>query len=1091
MMLTPSFLVRSACLAALLNLPFIALSGAAVEVAPRPIRVLFLGHESEHHNSGKYLPYLMERFGREAIFFDYFTTPDCLNPETLALYDTVMLYANHGQITEPQMKALDEFVESGHGFVPVHCASACFGNSPEFIKLVGGRFKSHGGEVFKASIVKPGHPIMEGVNEYETWDETYAHDQLNEEGRELLMERVEENHREPWAWVRQQGKGRVFYTASGHDERTWKNPDFQLKLRNAIVWSVGDKTKKEWETFLASREKEVREKNANVANYERRPEPITYQHPFSVNGSMERTQVPADMKLELFASEPDIRKPISFTFDERGRCWVAETSDYPHGVKPDGVGSDSIRICEDTDGDGKADKFTVFAEGLNIPTGLVFANGGVIVSQPPRFLFLKDTDGDDKADVREEIMTGWGIGDTHAQASNLHYGLDNWLYGCVGYSGFHGNVAGKPMNFGQGTYRFKADGSNLEFLHQFSNNSWAQSQNQWGDQFGGTANGAPIFYGGIPQTAFPEGMRGMTAKRINLVNEAHAITPNYRQVDVMGGYTAAAGSAFIYSDNLPPRMQGMALVTEPTMKLIALMDVRADGAGYVAHDGFNLVASSDEWMSPVFAEVGPDGAVWFADFQNFIIQHNPTPSAGNGGYDAKTGAGGAHENPLRDHERGRIYRVVWNQAKKPAMTSLKDASDTELVRALGTDNPFWRLKAQQMLVEGSREGAVPMLRKGIVENGNNDSVGAVHALWTLHGLGELDEATHRSALLAGDPGLRRNAVRALGSDEASQSLLFGSGTLSDPDHVTRLAAMIKLSQFPPSTEIATLVGGMSSDPELTKDEWLAEAVRILSQKHNPFQDGPNVLANSGFEEATGTTPAAWKEVSYGTAPGNANHSWQIASDVKHAGQQALTLEGKGGYTEKAMVLQAELKPNTYYRLTGWIRTEELRGRVFLADRARGAETSPVSGTTDWQEVELLFNSGEIPRAEIHLVYTAEKGKAWFDDVRLIEMVPVGAGESEAGPGDAERGEAVFWNHPIAACMNCHMLGGKGSTVGPPLDGVGSRQDEAYLLESLINPNAKLAKGFDSIPISSMPPMEQILKPQELADVLAFLKSLKE
>ena len=116
-------------------------------------------------------------------------------------------------------------------------------------------------------------------------------------------------------------------------------------------------------------------------------------------------------------------------WDERGRCWVAETSDYPHGVKPGGEGNDRIKICEDTDGDGKADKFTVFADGLNIPTSLTFANGGIIVAQPPRFLFLKDTNGDDKADVRQDIMTGWGIGDTHAGPSNLKYGLDNKIWG--------------------------------------------------------------------------------------------------------------------------------------------------------------------------------------------------------------------------------------------------------------------------------------------------------------------------------------------------------------------------------------------------------------------------------------------------------------------------------------------------------------------------------------------------------------------------------------------------------------------------------------------------------------------------------------
>jgi putative membrane-bound dehydrogenase-like protein len=1058
-----------------------------LSAAPRPIRVLFLGHESEHHNSGKYLPYLMERFGREAIYFDYFTTPDCLNPETLSLYDTVMLYANHGNITDAQYQALDNFVGSGRGFVPVHCASACFGNSPKFIEMVGGRFKSHGDGVFKATILEPGHPVMKGVNEYETWDETYVHDQLNEKGRKLLMERVEGEHREPWAWVRQQGKGRVFYTASGHDERTWKNPDFQLKLRNAIVWSVGEKVKGDWEQFLASREEEVREKSPHVANYERRPEPVTFQHPFSVKGSMERTQVPTDMRLELFASEPDIRKPIAFAFDERGRCWVAETSDYPHGVKPDGVGSDSIRICEDTDGDGKADKFTVFAEGLNIPTGLVFAKGGVIVSQPPRFLFLKDTNGDDKADVREEIMTGWGIGDTHAQASSLHYGYDNWLYGCVGYSGFGGEVGGKRLGFGMGTYRFKADGSALEFLHQFSNNSWAHSQNQHGDQFGGTANGAPIFYGGIPKTAFPDGMRGMTAKRINLVNEAHAITPNYRQVDVMGGYTAAAGSAFIHSANLPPRLQGKALVTEPTMKLIGLMDVRPDGAGYVAHDGFNLVASTDEWMSPVFAEVGPDGAVWFADFQNFIIQHNPTPSQGSGGYDAKTGVGGAHENPLRDHERGRIYRVVWNQAKKPAITSLKGASDAALVKALASDNQFWRLKAQQMLVEGGKKAVVPALKEVIAAN--NGNLAAIHALWALQGLGELDEATHRAALLGRDGGLRRNAVRALGSDAAAQSLLFGSGTLSDPDAATRLAAMVKLSEFPTSPEITTLVGRSSGDPAILKDEWLAEAARLLSQKHNPFKEGANVLANSGFEEADGGVPAAWKEENYGTAPGNPGSAWQVAGDIKHAGAASLHLEGKGGFTEKAMVLKADLKPNTYYRLAAWIRTEDLHGRAFIVDRARGAEIPPLSGTSDWREVDMLFNSGDIPRADLHLVFAAEKGKAWFDDVRLIEMLPLDSGEAQAG--DAGRGESIFWKHPVAACMNCHMLGGKGSAVGPALDGIASRKDEAYLLESLVNPNAALAEGFNQVPVSPMPPMGLILKPQELADVLAFLKGLKK
>ncbi|MDB6071490.1 MAG: enterochelin esterase-like enzyme, partial [Verrucomicrobiales bacterium] len=375
---------------------------------------------------------------------------------------------------------------------------------------------------------------------------------------------------------------------------------FLTPLKEKLLAAIGSERRQEWEKFTQQREGEQREAKPTVANYERRPQPLTYQHPLSVKGSMKRTQVAPDLKLELFAAEPDIMKPIALAWDARGRCWVAETSDYPHGVTPGGEGNDRIKICEDTDGDGKADKFTVFADKLNIPTSLTFANGGLIVSQPPRFLFLKDTDGDDKADERRDLITGWGIGDTHAQANNLHYGIDNWFYGCVGYSAFDGTVGGERKRFTQGTYRFRADGSALEFLHQFTNNSWGQSANDAGDQFGGTANGAPLFYGGIPASHVPAGMRVMTAKKINTEDNVHTITPNYRQVDVMGGYTAAAGSNFVYSAKLPARLQGKALVCEPTIKTISLMDVKTTGAGLTAGDGFILVASTDEWMSPVF-----------------------------------------------------------------------------------------------------------------------------------------------------------------------------------------------------------------------------------------------------------------------------------------------------------------------------------------------------------------------------------------------------------------------------------------------------------------------------------------------------------
>jgi len=875
----------------------------------------------------------------------------------------------------------------------------------------------------------------------------------------------------------------------------WSDAGFIGSVRSKVLEAVGETRRAEWQKFLNQREPEVREPSPTIANYERRAEPLTLQHPFSVKGSVERTQVPADMHLELFAAEPDIAKPIAFAWDDRGRLWVCETRDYPHDVQPDGKGRDSIKICEDTDGDGKADKFTVFADHLNIPTSLVFVNGGVIVSQPPRMLFLKDTNGDDKADVRQEIMTGWGIGDTHAQANNLHWGYDNWLYGCVGYSGFNGTVGGKEMRFAQGTYRFKADGSALEFLHQFSNNSWGQSANEFGDQFGGTANNAPIFYGGIPASVVPRGVKVMTAKRINLEDKVHTITPNFRQVDVFGGYTAAAGSAFIYSGNMPARVQGMAMVCEPTMKTISLMDVQPDGAGYVAKDGFNLVASTDEWMSPVFAEVGPDGAVWFSDWQNYIIQHNPTPSYERGGYAAKTGVGGAHENPLRDHARGRIYRVVWDKATKPAITSLKGASTAQLVSALGNDNPLWCLTAQRLIVEGKRTDAIPALKQAIT---NSNVRAAIHSLWSLHGLGQLDDATHQAALLHKDTAVRRNATRALGNDERAQKIFFSAGVVSDPNPITKLAAFAKLAEFPTSKDIQTVAGSLAKNSSLRADEWLNDAVRLVAKKHNAeiHREGPNLLPNPGFEEVgPDGFPIGWKRRDYMRGDRSAEAEWALVKGEGKArsGEAAMRIIARSKNNQAidtSFFADVDLKPNTQYRLSAWIKTYALRGgKVSLNDHIGRAETDKITAReSDWTEVEAIFNSKDRPRASINILFVASGGDGYFDDVKLSELLPLEE-ETKLVAGDVKRGEEIFHKH-AAACVLCHMLKGEGSTVGPALDGIATRKDAAYIKQSLLEPSAVLAPGYEQLGLSPMPPMGDIFNAQELADIQAYLQTLK-
>jgi putative membrane-bound dehydrogenase-like protein len=864
---------------------------------------------------------------------------------------------------------------------------------------------------------------------------------------------------------------------------------YTAAAKTKILAAAGPARVAAWEKFLAQREPEQREARPTIANYEKRTQPVTFQFPFNVKGSLERTQVAPDLRVVLFAGEPDIAKPIFMAWDERGRLWVAETRDYPHNVKPDGMGNDSIKICEDTDGDGRADKFTIFADHLNIPTGFVFANGGIVIAQSPRFLFLKDTDGDDKADVRTEIMTGWGINDTHATANNLHYGLDNWLYGAVGYSGFKGTVGGVEKQFAQGTYRFKADGSALQFLHQFTNNTWGQSANAFGDQFGSTANNAPIFFGGIPATIVPKGVRAMTAKRINTEDKDHTITPNFRQVDVMGGYTAAAGSAFIYSDNLPARLQGKAMVCEPTMKDIALMDVQRDGAGYVANDGFNLVASTDEWMSPVFAEVGPDGAVWFSDWQNYIIQHNPTPTLERGGYAAVTGVGGAHENPLRDHARGRIYRVVWDQAKPAKITSLKGASTAQLVAALGDGSPFWRLTAQRLLVEGRYTDAVPALKQAVTTGA---PLTAIHALWTLHGLGQLDEATHRAALVNADAAVRRNAVRALGSDAQSVALFFASSVVSDPDSLTKLDALVKLAEFSETKQIQTIVANLVRNPANQSDEWLKEATRILGRIHGAalYRMGDNLIASSGFESfGADGLPAGWQRRDTGTREGNKTATWTAATGEKefHSGRQSVRLTAPAD-ADTGLYTEVTVKPNTQYRLAGWVKTKTLSGRINFGEASSKAETDIIRRRdSDWAEIETDFSTGNRTQATIKLVFSG-RGEVLLDDVRLTELIPLDD-PNKLIIADATRGAQLFYKHP-AACVLCHAVKGQGSSVGPALDGIASRATAAYIHESLMEPSKVIAKGFEQYKISPMPPMGDIFSPQELSDIEAFVQTLK-
>ncbi|MDQ8184204.1 ThuA domain-containing protein [Pelagicoccus sp. SDUM812002] len=811
-------------------LPFSSAQSAGDEGV---IDLLFIGHGqregSGYHLSHLFAPVFNRSLGGEKIRMKYVETTDVLNTADLAEADVVMLYANYSEITTEQEKALLSFVEDGGAFLPVHCASACFGHSEAFVDLVGARFKSHGYEEFSTRIAEghEDHPIVEGYEGFVTKDETYVHADHNDEGREVLMYREDE----PWSWTREQGKGRVFYTAYGHDMNTWGQAAFHDLMIRGILWAVGDEKREANRELVASLPKLEYTEADTIPNYRQQSPAPQLANAFSPDDSEALSMVSRGFELKLFVGEPDIVNPIAFAWDERGRLFVAETVDYPNNVDPNQEGNDRIIICEDTDGDERADKFTVFAEGLNIPTGLTPVDGGWIVSQAPHMLFLKDTDGDDRADVKYPINDYWGTRDTHAGPSNLRYGLDNKIWGAVGYSNVNETTQGE---FGQGVFRMDADSGVVEPIGMFSNNTWGLGISEDFEIFGSTANSAPAWHVPLwrPFTyERNEKIPSRLSARIDDFSQIFPVTHHFLQVDGHGRYTAGSGFNIYTARSFPESFWNRAAFEGgPTGHVLGQFLLEEKGSSYVAHNSGAILASVDEWLSPVFTDVGPDGQLWVADWYNFIIQHNPRPTKGRAGFEGEIGLGNAHENPLRDRHHGRIYRIVAKDSIPSRKLDLADATTEELVEALWNDNMFWRTTAQRILVREKRREAVPALRKILLEDDSVDAIGlntrSIHAVWALQGLGAFnldssqDEAAVKKALEHPSAAVRKNAVMALTETGGEEELSLAASLVGDDDAKTRLKALLALGLLPSSEDLVDTI--YENRDTLTRDEYLAQ-----------------------------------------------------------------------------------------------------------------------------------------------------------------------------------------------------------------------------------------------------------------------------
>ena len=698
----------------------------------------------------------------------------------------VMYAAEGGTISGEQRANLQKFLQRGGGVVVIH--DAVCGKYPQWFKtIIGGAWEHQHSKWFEGNVAfyfQDSHnPITDGASNFDFDDEIYFDLHLMPEARILASSYAPDkrNTKEgrilpsvydivPQMWTYEQTLSggqpyRAFVSIPGHNYKTFNLPHYRALLLRGIAWAG-----KRNVDLLASKAE-----LASLRYPEGGPSP-----PEKTAGMI---KVHPDFKVNLVAAEPLINKPISLDWDPAGRLWVAETPEYPFRYDRFRPPRDRISILEDTNGDGRMDKKTVFYEGLDLVTSLVFYRDGVIVSQAPDIYWLRDTNGDGKADQKVVLFTGFGTNDTHAVISNLRWGLDGWIYASLGYSKGDIYSGDRQTHFGKvsdGIIRFKPDGSAIEQFCSKGSNTWGVDIAPDGEIYFSQANGNHINHVVMPEPVLARGKVGDTTsfKTIEDHDRSFPIRSYdkqaYVQIDFVGGFTAAAGSCIYNGGAWPDKYNDNYFVTEPTVNLVHQDLLEPQGPTYVAsrdpqRTNQEFVASTDLWFRPIHTRVGPDGALYILDFYNQAVVHNDTRGPR---HDPLSNAA---IRPDRDHYFGRIWRVQHQEPKKLKVPRLDKASPAKLVKALEHPNGWVRLTAQRLLVEQNKKAAVPALEK--MQLHSPSELARMHALWTLNQMGQVNRDLILAALNDPAPTVRKNALR-VASEVVGQASRLSPGRLA-------------------------------------------------------------------------------------------------------------------------------------------------------------------------------------------------------------------------------------------------------------------------------------------------------------------------
>ena len=503
--------------------------------------------------------------------------------------------------------------------------------------------------------------------------------------------------------------------------------------------------------------------------------------------------VPPGFQVRLFASEPEVVNPVAMSFDERGRLWVLELYEYPLGTKPGEQGRDRIKILEDTDGDGRADKVTVFADGMTLATALLVGNGGVYVGEAPHLWFLRDTDGDDVADEKTEVLTGFGLEDRHELLNGFTWGPDGQLYMTHGV--FTATKAKDPANPNATPVVVSAGVARLDTKTRKFEVFAEGTSNPWGVDF--DAKGNAFVSACVIDHLFHLTPGGLYSRQAGQAPFPYAYGELKSIVDHKHHMAAYAGIDIYQGDQWPKEWLGAALHGNIHQNALNIDRLTPSGSTFKAskwNDAGDFMTTKDGWFMPVSTQTGPDGAVWVMDW-----------------YDRYPCYQNANADPSGvDRERGRIWRVVWtgDDAAKPVPSrpsrdmDLSKLSSDELVKLLAHPNVWQRRMAQRVLTGrgntafGPRELHVTTPLHRLLKDGSTfDS--RLAALWTLHSTGLLDDGWLETAAEDKEPAVRAWVARLIGERgfllKDSSDLLHKLS--KDPDLTVRLAVAVAARQF--------------------------------------------------------------------------------------------------------------------------------------------------------------------------------------------------------------------------------------------------------------------------------------------------------